>query len=285
MRATRTSAYLLAALIAGLRPGPGLAGAGPQDAGAPWSGAERSLQGAPVMAPALPDADELMRGVVASLPAVPLTVKAQILSKKPGGGVERTLNVEMRLDWHGRIPSAKYTVRDAFGDNLSGLNIRWPEPGKQEFRYFKGDSLVGTPLNNLYDRVEGTDISWADLSLAFLWWEGGRTVGAERIKGRFCYIVDLPAPPGGGAGYAGVRLWIDPQIHILLQAAAYDGGQLVKLLEVKSFRKVRNVWVVQNLDVQSLPGRHKTTLRVREAEYPGSKEEKPKRTQEAAPPA
>jgi hypothetical protein len=242
--------------------------------------------GPPVEAAALPDAAGLMDSVIRSLPVVPVTVRGQIVSRKPGGGAERTLNVEMRLDWHGRTPSAKYTIRDAFGDNLSGLNIRWPEPGRQEFRYFRGDSLVGTPLDDLYERVEGTDISWADLSLAFLWWEDGKTVGAERVKGRFCYIVDLPAPSGRGAAYAGVRLWIDPQIHILLRAMAYDGaGQAVKLLEVKSFRKVGNVWVVQNLDVQSLPGRHKTTLRVREAEYPGSEKDAPKTRREPAPPA
>lgn len=242
--------------------------------------------GAPVEAPALPDGAELLRSVIRSLPVVPVTVKGQILARKRSGGLERSLNVAMRLDWHGRVPSAKYTIRDAFGENLSGLNISWPEAGKPEFRYFKGDSLVGTPLENLYDVIENTDISWADLSLAFLWWPGGRTVGAERIKGRFCYIVDLPAPPGAGAGYAGVRLWIDPQIHILLQAEARDGaGRPVKLLEVKSFRKVGEVWVVQNLDVQSLPARHKTTLRVREAEYPGSENGKPKRAPAPVPPA
>lgn len=221
-------------------------------------------------APAYPPAEELLATVTASLPAVPVLVKAQIQSRNAGGEIERSLGADMRLDWHGRPPSAKYTIRDAFGDTLEGLNILWPAGRPREFRYFKGDPPVAAELESLYGAIQGTDIGWMDLSLSYLWWRGGRTVGAETIKGRYCYIVDLRAPSGEAGEYAGVRLWIDPQIRIMLQAAAYDAqGQLVKLLEVKSFKKIRGVWIIQNLDVQSFPVRHRTTLRVKEAEAEG----------------
>ena len=175
-------------------------------------------------APAYPPAQELLDTVTASLPAVPVLVKAQIQSRNAGGEVERSFGADMRLDWHGRPPSAKYTIRDAFGDTLEGLNIVWPEAGPREFRYFKGDPPVAAKLENLYGAIQGTDIGWMDLSLSYLWWRGGKTVGAEKIKGRYCYIVDLRAPAGEAGEYAGVRLWIDPQIRILLQAAAYDAA-------------------------------------------------------------
>lgn len=222
------------------------------------------------VAPAYPPAEELLDTVTASLPSVPVLVKAQIQSRNAGGEVERSFVADMRLDWHGRPPSAKYTIRDAFGDTLEGLNIVWPQAGSREFRYFKGDPPVAAKRGNLYGAIQGTDIGWMDLSLSYLWWRGGRTVGAETIKGRHCYIVDLRAPAEQAGEYAGVRLWIDPQIRILLQAAAYDAqGQLVKMLEVKSFKKIRGVWIIQNLDVQSFPVRHKTTLRVKEASVEG----------------
>ena len=228
-------------------------------------------------APTYPSAEELLNTVTASLPAVPVLVKAQIQSRNAGGEVERSFGADMRLDWHGRPPSAKYTINDAFGDALEGLNIVWPEAGARQFHYFKGDPPVAARLENLYGAIQGTDIGWTDLSLSYLWWGGGRTVGAEKIKGRYCYIVDLRAPADEAGEYAGVRLWIDPQIKILLQAAAYDAqGQLVKMLEVKSFKKIRDVWIIQNLDVQSFPVRHKTTLRVKEASVEGGGEVKSK---------
>ena len=221
-------------------------------------------------APTYPPAQELLNTVTASLPSAPILVKAQIQSRDAGGEIERTFGAEMRLDWHGQPPSAKYTLRDAFGDSLEGLNIVWREAGPREFQYFKGEPLVAAKLDSLYRSIQGTDIGWADLSLSYLWWRGGQTVGAEKIKGRYCYIVDLRAPADQAGEYAGVRLWIDPQIRIMLQAAAYDAqGQLVKMLEVKSFKKIRNVWVIQNLDVQRFPIRHKTTLRVKEATVEG----------------
>lgn len=225
----------------------------------------------PARQSAYPAAEDLLESMLAGLPSVPLRVMAQILSRDRGGSLEGRVNAEMLLDWHGRSPSAKYTIRDAFGTNLEGLNVRWLAGGKQQVRYFRGERLVATALPDLDSAVAGTDLSWIDLSLAFLWWKGGRTVGAERIKGRFCYMVDLPAPPDGAGRYAAVRLWVDPEIRILLQAAAYDrAGALLKVLEVKSFKKVGGVWVIQNVDVVSQPSRHKTSLRVRQAEAPGS---------------
>lgn len=212
----------------------------------------------------LPDARQLLDSVLKSLPSVPLKIISQLQARTREGKLDRTLNAEMKLNWRASQPTAKYTIRDAFGRDLEGLDVVLNADGSREVRYYKGDPLVSAPPPDLYGPIQDTDVNWTDLSLSFLWWPGGRTVGAEEIKGRFCYIIDLPAPEAEPGAYAGMRLWIDPQIHILLQAAGYDGtGQMVKLLEVKSFKKIRDVWVIQNLDMQSFPSRHKTSLKVK----------------------
>jgi len=212
----------------------------------------------------LPEARGLLDGVLGSLPAVPLRIHAQLQSRTREGRLEKTLNAEMRLDWRAESPAAKYTIRDAFGKDLEGLDIVLNPDGTREVRYYRGDPLVAAPEPDLYGPIQETDINWTDLSLSFLWWPGGRTVGAEEIKGRFCYVIDLPAPASEAGAYKGMRLWIDPQIHIMLQAAGYDAtGQMVKLLEVKSFKKIRDVWVIQNIDMQSFPSRHKSSLKVK----------------------
>ena len=211
-----------------------------------------------------PEAGELVRSVVAGLPDVPVRIEAQLQSKDRRGVLEGTLNAEMKLDWYGPPPSAEYRIRDAFGTEREALRLNWPEPGRPAYRYSRGEPPEAQPLPDLYRPIEGTDFSWIDLSLSFLWWPGGRTVGMEKIKGRLCYIVELPAPPGEPGGYAGVRLWIEPRIRMMLQAAAYDAaGEVLRLVEVKSFKKVRDLWLIQNLDVQTFPGRHRTSLRVR----------------------
>jgi hypothetical protein len=215
----------------------------------------------------LPPAQELMGRVVAALPDVQLRVIGQMQSKQRSGDIEKVMNMEMFLDWHAEPPMARYTIRDAFGASLEALTVQWNPGGEAEYFYFKGDPLKGQPLPNLYDKIQGTDISWIDLSLSFLWWPYGRTVGVEEIKGRNCYIVDVPSPTPDTNTYAGVRLWIDPQISMLLQVVAYNlQNQEIGKLEVKSFKKINNVWMIRDLEVQNLLTGHKTSLRVKQVE-------------------
>ncbi len=228
----------------------------------------------------LPEARVLLNKLRSTFPAVPVNIFAELRVQTAAGEVERRLRVNLFLNWNLAEPQARYTILDAFGSPLEELSVRWRVDGTRASRFRAGDPLVEAPMPNLSDAVQGTDISWLDLSLAYLRWPGGRTVGAESVRSRFCYIVDVPAPEEDASQYAGVRLWIDPQIGVLLQAAAYDHqGNLAKLLEVKSFKKIRDVWVIKDIDVQSFPARHQTRLRVFGAEpadksvAPVSKEE------------
>ena len=157
-------------------------------------------------APAIPEAGELIRSVLAGFPAVPITISAELQSRNSRGDVEKKLNVEIMLDWNGRTPSARYTIRDAFGKNLEGLTIKPARSGPMSYRYFQGEALVASQLPDLSRKIQDTDFTWNDLSLSFLWWPNGRTAGLEEVKGRRCYVVDLPAPSKADSGDAGVRV-------------------------------------------------------------------------------
>ncbi len=218
----------------------------------------------------LPPAEAIMQNVIAALPSTPLRVQAQLQSKSPSGRKEASLNAEMWLDWGARPPAARYTLRDAFGASLEALALVWKEAGEMDYMFYRGSPLTGAPLPNLYDSIQGTDISWIDLSLSFLWWPYGQTVGVEEIKGRSCYLIDVPSPLRETNTYARVRLWIDPQASVMLQAVAYDLSQApVKRVEVKSFKKINKMWMIRDLEVQSFPSKHRTLLRVRNVEENG----------------
>ncbi len=212
-----------------------------------------------------PAAPALLAAVIANLPGEPVRVSADLQSRAAGGSTEKTVKLEMALNWGAAEPLARYTLRDAFGASLEAMTLIRQPDGRLEQLFYRGDPLAGAPLPDLYAPIQDLDVSWTDLCLAFLWWPGGQTVGAEKIKGRFCWVVDIPAPGGGTAGYSGVRVWIDPQVRALLQAAAYDrAGETLKTIQIKSFKKVKNVWMVQDLEIQNTQNRHKTVLRVRE---------------------
>jgi hypothetical protein len=215
----------------------------------------------------LPAADDLLRGCVGALPDVPLRVTAELQSRNPDGDLEKKVNVDMTIDWQARPPTARYSTRDAFGKALEHLAVTWHESQPPEYHFFRGEPLVAAPLPPLTDGIEGTDITWMDLTLAYMWWPDGRTVGAEEVRGRTCWIVDVPAPTNHFEAADGVRLWIDAKVGAILRAHVHAPvGALLRRVDVKGFKKIGERWFVQLIEVESRPSKHSTVLRVREVE-------------------
>ncbi len=219
-------------------------------------------------APALyPDGEELMEMLRANLPGAPLKIAAELRVQNTRGDITRILLADIVVDWGAPEPAAEYLIRDRFGSNRERLKIAWSLDGRPSYDYFRGDDVEPAPMPRLDTPLDGLEITWTDLSLSFLWWPGAKTVGTDRKRGRFCYIVEIPAPEDQPGEYAGVRLWVDPETSLLLQADALAGpDRLARRLQVKSLKKIDDVWMVQNLDIYSYPSRLKTTLRVRKLE-------------------
>ncbi len=217
----------------------------------------------PIATPAandLPLAQNLLRACIDALPDIPLIVTGDLQSRSRAGDLEQKKLVEMTLDWRAAPPTARYTIRDAFGHNPEHLSITWPIGAPVEYRFFNGDPLQAAPLPDLSAPIAGTDISWQDLSLSFLWWPNAKTIGEDSVRDRNCYIVDLPA------SNLAMRLWIDPKIPVMLRAETWSGETLLRRMDVKGFKKINGRWVIQNIEVESFPARHKTTLTVRDVQ-------------------
>lgn len=217
-----------------------------------------SLRAADDLPPAQPMLDDVLR----AMPDRPLLINGSLQSKSADGKSEKKLQLEMLLDWQADPAQARYTIRDSFGKTLCFMGITWPPGAEPEHRYMIGDPLTGAATPPLGELIEGTDITWMDLSLSFLRWKGGRTTGSEKLRGRECYVVDLDAPKGT-PGYSGVRLWIEPKIHILLRAESYNEKiEPIRRLDVNSFKKINDRWFVGEIELKSLPSNHRTILRV-----------------------
>jgi len=213
------------------------------------------------------DASSLLDPVIASLPDIPLVVRGELQKRNERNSIEKKYTVEMVLDWKAEIPTARYTIRDAFGGPLQHLAITWTTPEDPEYRYLEGSPLRAAPPPPLDGMIQDTDISWIDLSLSFLWWKGGVERGEDSVRGRECRIIDLPAPEDSVDLFDGVRLWVDKKIGIVLRAEGYDtAGELIRRMDVKSFKKINGRWVIKDIDFERFPGRTKTTLLVRTVE-------------------
>ncbi len=225
-----------------------------------------------------PSADQLLHDVVARLPIDPIHVSGKLLVRRRRGVPVASLDFELDAHWGDTPARATYHIRDAFGRSLEELSVTHGE--STSYQYATGDPLQKTDLPDLSGAIQETDLSWIDLTFAYLWWPGGKIVGEESIRSFDCYILDIPAPQSqkvadggpkaeseGASPYASVRLWISKKAHMMLQAEGYDAnGKILRRLWVRNFKKIADQWMIKEMEVQRYPEVHRTKLRVTEVE-------------------
>lgn len=217
----------------------------------------------PMWSTELPAADELLQRVIRSMPTSTMQIQATIKAKQANGRLDRTIYAEVLMSTKAGLYSSMYTLSDALGGDLEQLQISREPERLPVYRYRKGDPLVDAPVPNLFERVQGTDLTWIDVSLAYLWWPDGETVGTERVRGRFCYIIELPPPQPARDTMSKIHIWVDPKINMLLKAEAYNyEDEPIRRMTIESFKKVDGIWFIKDIDIYSFPTRHKTSLRV-----------------------
>lgn len=104
-----------------------------------------------------------------------------------------------------------------------------------------GKAVVMAPANYAKS-IAGTDVTYEDLSLRFLYWKGGTILpdsADSRIKGRDCYIVQVPNPTPGVGQFATVRMWIDKENGTVWQVDGYGtDGKLRKRFTITSVKRL-----------------------------------------------
>jgi len=209
--------------------------------------------------------------VLAQFPSDPIDLKGDILCRKRHGIPLKELKFEVRMRLGDEKPSVVYKIMDAFGRHLETLAVA-PDPAKGcAYSCKKGDSEEDAPVPNLFEPIQETDITWADLSLGFLRWTNATVTGRQEVRGRRCFVVlvspassDCAAAGTGATPYAAVRVWIDEKLHFMLQAQGLDAnGREIRTLWVRSVKKMGERWMVKDIEVQSDPSR-RTKLTVRE---------------------
>ncbi len=210
-------------------------------------------------------ADKLLGEVINRLPHDPILISGDMIVRRRRGVVVKELKFEMSLRWGDSPSVAVYTLFDASGKELERLVITRKQQGKPEYEHFEGGISSPEKTPDMFVAIRGSDVSWMDMSLSFLWWKGGVIAGEEAVKGRDCHLVEIKAPEGIDGGYANVKLWIDKELSMLMQAEGYGvKGDLKRKLWIRSFKKIDERWMVKDMEVQSYPVIHRTKMRVNE---------------------
>ncbi len=105
-----------------------------------------------------------------------------------------------------------------------------------------------------YDRkVRGTEITYEDLAMRFLYWPVAKIVGHDIMLTRNCWKLRVEPGSPKNSQYGYVLLWIEKQSGALVQVETYDrAGKLLKRFEVKSVQKIEGGYILKQMRIQEM---------------------------------
>jgi hypothetical protein len=102
----------------------------------------------------------------------------------------------------------------------------------------------------LTQAVRGTDISYEDLALRFIYWNNAQLEGEQLIGVFPCWIV-LVRPSTRYTAYGSVRIWVPKGKSGLVQAEAFDTqSRLLKRFKVVSGQEVNGKWILKQMRIE-----------------------------------
>ncbi|MEI8233475.1 MAG: outer membrane lipoprotein-sorting protein [Verrucomicrobiota bacterium] len=145
------------------------------------------------------------------------------------------------------------TIVYQFTDRPESLILRLGESGSRLDRATgsgKTEKITGAKLDA---PVRGTDISYEDLSLKFLYWNNAIVEKEkEHLMTRPCWIVRAVPSRKDDSQYDMARLWIEPTGG-LLQAECYAGGKLIRRFSVRNVQSAgTGGYILKSMSIQRM---------------------------------
>jgi hypothetical protein len=150
-------------------------------------------------------------------------------------------------------------VRYIFSDPDESLQLQL---GENDSRLDELSSDGVQKVAQFDHKIRGTDVTYEDLALKFIYWPDIDLQGTETVRTRKCWKLRLHAP-SRQSQYSSVLLWIDKASGALMRMEGYDwGGELAKRFEVVSAQKIDNRWFLKQMRIEALqPGTNKVQSR------------------------
>jgi len=158
------------------------------------------------------------------------------------------LVVPFRLVFDGNL------IRYEFSNPPEALVLRLGERGSRLEEVTKsGEERV--TQSQLDKKVRGTDITYEDIALKFLYWPKATLQGEQTLLTRRCWKLLLQPAAPGDSQYGGVMLWVEKESGAFLQADAYDrAGKLAKRFKVIAPQRINGEWILKKMRIERMDG-------------------------------
>jgi len=110
-------------------------------------------------------------------------------------------------------------------------------------------------------RILGTDVTWSDLTLDYLWWDEfgfDEQRESETVHGQVCDVILMKN------GDRVVRVWVDRKTGAMMQAEELVSSLPVRRLWGTRIKKFGERWAPNVLEVETIGSGHRTKIIIEE---------------------
>lgn len=217
-------------------------------------------------------AAETLNACTRIIPTERLLLTGTLTVRKLRGIVLAEQPFKLLMDWGAQVPTAEVLLLDAKGTSLVERAVLTRTHGKPaQIKLYEGPEQKPVDSPSYAGRIRGTDMTWMDLTLDFLWWKDVRfadTPRGESFNGRDCDIL-VTVPPAPIPGCSAVRVWVDRQLRCVMQAEQLDPqGNPVRKMWVQRVKKIDDRWMIRDMEIETLNSGHRTRLFVDDVSEP-----------------
>lgn len=122
---------------------------------------------------------------------------------------KRSVKIPFSMSLRGNLIAFQYQLNNVW----NRFDLKFKDRGQEILSWKDGKAGV-LPVAQYAVPIAGTDVTYEDLSMRYLYWPQAKIVrddAASTVKGRDCWIVQIPNPNSGVGQYAWVRVWIDKE--------------------------------------------------------------------------
>ena len=155
-----------------------------------------------------------------------------------------------------RIPLTLFLRNNNLQFALDGgaerFHLRLNAGGQDLFEIVNGKTQPFPP-KKISQAIRGTDVSYEDLALKFLYWPNPKLIGKQKLNGQDCWRIHLVNPEKTGR-YREVSVWVTMKQRALIRVVGYGPRPKVeplKQFEITSVMKVNSLFTVKTMKVTS----------------------------------
>ena len=148
------------------------------------------------------------------------------------------------------------TISYQFGNPTEAMVLRLGDKGSSLNRVTGSGSTEKIAGAKLDDLVRGTDVSYEDLALKFLYWKNAKNLGSRQLNVSDCWMIEAVPASKDESQYDLVRLWVQKS-GALLRAECFSGGKLIRRFAVIGVQRDKqgNGYILKSMRVEFADGR------------------------------